>query len=322
MGFSNQHEGSSAHLRNTNCQSLDENADATVNTNRKSNQNDQRPHRNPNSLTENDYAKPQTNRNLDLNHTHARIPGGHMVYGSDNRSDDYIANHRNPDSLTYNKSLHPDDLTRFPAQVALYESLRSRVSASIQHPWRVWEWALALSALQESGCKTVLEVGSGGSLFAPMAAESGLEVTVIDPAENVILANAQSLQLGKSITWLQQDLRQFSAAPGSFDAVVCLSVLEHIDHDHDFFRRLLQLAKNLLVVTVDFSLTGRTFCPYHLRTYSPSMLRDLAHMGKRRWRLWGDPAWVDNGDHVNGYNFASLVLRRSQRQTTINRTLK
>lgn len=78
--------------------------------------------------------------------------------------------------------------------------------------------------------KKVLDVGCGGGLLAEGMAALGADVTGIDLGEKALgVARLHLLESGQQV-----DYRQISAeamaetAPGSFDAVTCLEMLEHV----------------------------------------------------------------------------------------------
>lgn len=209
--------------------------------------------------------------------------------------------------MIYNKSLHPDDYAPLHDLITLFDGLADLVPGNVDHPHQRWEYSLALSAVLQHSCQTILEIGSGGSLFALMAALCGLQVTCVDPAERVTWAAAQSRILGKSIDWVAEDFMTFDATR-RFDAVVCLSTIEHVVDDGSFFDKALWQARQLVVFTMDFSMDGGRYSPDHLRTYSPSDLMKLAQRANG-WRLTDTPAWKDQGKPIFGkYNFASLCL--------------
>lgn len=209
--------------------------------------------------------------------------------------------------MIYNKSFHPDDYHALTYETGLFEYVRQRVPGNIDHAHRRWEYSLALNAFLAEGCQTILEIGSGGSLFAPMAAQAGLRVTVVDPSPRVAWAQTQGERLSRPIVWHQQDFMAYGGR--HFDGIACLSVLEHVPDDLAFFRRALHMADMIVAFTVDFSTDGAIYNPYQLRTYDPTQLWHLASSAAD-WELLDAPDWRDRGPQVYDYNFASLILRR------------
>ncbi len=210
--------------------------------------------------------------------------------------------------MIFNKSLHPDDYDDINIEsfTHIYNYTRERVPASIQHPHRKWEYCLAFAAFRNVMMpKSLLEVGSGGSLFAPMADYLSYNVTVVDPEDSVRLTEKQ----GANIEIFQEDFFDFQMR--IYDAVACLSVIEHVENDIEFFQKLLKHTRKVLFLTTDFSMEGKQFVPYHLRTYSPSDLQNLADIANLMgFVLLDEPEWIDNGPRVFDYNFASLCLVR------------
>jgi len=159
--------------------------------------------------------------------------------------------------------------------------------------------------------RSLLEVGSGGSLFAPLAVRLNHDVTIVDPEDSVQLAAGQD----SSIKIIQEDFFDFEIEDeiNLHNAVVCLSVIEHVENDIEFFQKLLKHTHRILFLTTDFSITGKQFVPHHLRTYSPIDLQNLVDIANASgFVLLGDTEWIDNGPRVFDYNFASLCLVRER----------
>ena len=156
------------------------------------------------------------------------------------------------------------------------------------HGTRSWEypWAVLSADLARPGRK-LLDVGGGGSPFAPWLAAQGHACTVIDPSLNEglpalnrrkgLLRNARSAVL-RALTWSTGVRRAWGLpaegmrggvlympcsatdirlADATFDRVFCLSVLEHVPQA-DWARCMGELQRVLrpggrLVVTLDMS---------------------------------------------------------------------
>ena len=207
-------------------------------------------------------------------------------------------------AINFNKSLHPNDYNDSLIDIYgdIFDNLRNSVPSSIQHEHRRWEHCMAMVAIEkfvpfigEDDRKNILEVGSGGSLFAPMCSLVGYDISVIDPDDNVKIAIEQNLDINVE----QIDYMKYNSII-KHDAVICLSVLEHIIYDIRFFKKLLENAEFMVFLTVDFSMNGKTFSKDHLRTYTPPDLVNLYIIaGELGFSIPDSPDWVDNGPHVS-----------------------
>lgn len=181
-----------------------------------------------------------------------------------------------------------------------------------EHPHRHWEYALTLKALVESNTHTVLDVGGGASRLAPIFMRYGLDVLQVDPADNGWLLAKQEVDLGQPIPYVKQDFMAWD--DGSlYDAVTCISVLEHVPDDHAFFRKLCKHVGpyGILVITVDFSPDGKQKSGGHLRTYNEETLLDLVYDTGNEWlELEASYDYTWDQPHVFDYTFASAVLSR------------
>ncbi len=221
--------------------------------------------------------------------------------------------------INFNKSLHPDDYNDPDIEMYgdIFDSLRTSVPSSIQHKHRRWEHCMAMAAIDhyidiigQRFPRCILEVGSGGSLFAAMCSYKEYCIDVIDPDITAIrLADKQGTIGTRHNDYMDEIF------PYKYDAVVCLSVLEHIKDDLSFFKKLLRDTRYLLFLTVDFSSDGRVFSKDHLRTYSPTALYNLYLLAHEQGFLMpSNPEWfISNGNHVYDYNFASLCLVRNEK---------
>ncbi|GGB13127.1 bifunctional 2-polyprenyl-6-hydroxyphenol methylase/3-demethylubiquinol 3-O-methyltransferase UbiG [Allosediminivita pacifica] len=78
--------------------------------------------------------------------------------------------------------------------------------------------------------KRVLDVGCAGGFMAEALAGAGAEVTGIDPAEKALkAARAHAARNGLSISYDRGSGENLPYDDGTYDAVVCVDVLEHVD---------------------------------------------------------------------------------------------
>lgn len=181
----------------------------------------------------------------------------------------------------------------------------------LEHEHRLWEYSLALNAISNNGVRTVLDVGGGSSAFACAVALRGMDITIVDPDVNLVsTTKKQSTFIGKPMIAIQKSFPDCGEL-GVFDAVVCISVIEHVHDDNEFFSALLDSVGEggLLVMTTDFHPSGQVFAP-HLRTYNKeSMEAFVAKASDRGFNPLKLVNYDYNGNFVNQYTFASLVLK-------------
>src|SRR5690606_10432377 len=77
---------------------------------------------------------------------------------------------------------------------------------------------------------TVLDVGCGGGLLSEALAAEGARVTAIDLAPDLLkVARLHGLESGVQVDYRQQSVESLAAErPGSFDAITCMELLEHV----------------------------------------------------------------------------------------------
>jgi len=77
----------------------------------------------------------------------------------------------------------------------------------------------------------ILEVGSGGGLICENLAQRGVIMMGIDPSGSALAtarSHAQEHRLGQNIYYQEGYAESLPFADGSFSAIVCLDVLEHV----------------------------------------------------------------------------------------------
>ena len=93
--------------------------------------------------------------------------------------------------------------------------------------------------------KTVLDVGCGGGILAESMAARGASVTGIDLAKKSLkVAQLHSLESGVSVSYRCVPVEELAVeAPGSFDVVTCMEMLEHVPDPQSVVRACAQLVK-------------------------------------------------------------------------------
>lgn len=211
------------------------------------------------------------------------------------------------DPLPLTKSCDPADFDRLVPELTVVDARFT--AAATQHPMRRWEYALALHAWNRwprpspgphaGTAWYALDVGGAGSPFSLMLPPT-VRCEVVDPALNCGIESAL-------------------IAPGTQDAVFCISTLEHVEVPLPVLRAIHRALApgGLCVLTVDFTDTeGPDEFHFHWmrkRIYTPTsrakLYRKCRELG---FRLFGGHDWSPHGNFVFDYTFASLVLIKGE----------
>jgi SAM-dependent methyltransferase len=151
-----------------------------------------------------------------------------------------------------NRVLDLGELQRsdFDQVLAEMDALVCREPVSYLHPGKRWEypWALERAALAPES--RVLDAGCGDSIFPVYLARQGHQVTAVDLEFTGTLGDLH----GVPIEYVRADLCRLPQPDGSFDAVFCISVIEHLPEPRiplaiQELRRVLRPGGKLLLTT-------------------------------------------------------------------------
>lgn len=136
----------------------------------------------------------------------------------------------------------------------------------------------------------VLDVGCGGGLMSEALARQGAQVTAIDLAPELVkVARLHGLESGVQVDYRVQAVEDLAAAePGTFDAVTCLEMLEHVPDPGAIIDACAQLLKpggRLFLATVN-----RTPAAFALAVVGAEYVARLLPKGTHRYQDFIKPA--------------------------------
>ena len=137
---------------------------------------------------------------------------------------------------------------------------------------------------------TVLDVGCGGGLLSEAMAKAGAAVTGIDLAPNLLkAARLHGLESGVKVDYRETSVEALAdAQPGSFDAVTCMEMLEHVPDPSAIVRACAALLKpggRLLLSTLN-----RTPAAFALAIVGAEYVARLLPKGTHRYRDFIKPS--------------------------------
>jgi 2-polyprenyl-6-hydroxyphenyl methylase / 3-demethylubiquinone-9 3-methyltransferase len=134
----------------------------------------------------------------------------------------------------------------------------------------------------------VLDVGCGGGLIAEPLARMGASVTGLDPAvENIEAARRHAAGQGLSIAYRAGRVEELAVEGLTFDAVVCLEVVEHVPDPGAFLAACAALVRpdGLLLL----STLNRTLKAYLLAIIGGEYVLRWLPVGTHRWERFITP---------------------------------
>lgn len=151
-----------------------------------------------------------------------------------------------------NRLLDLDELKtkHFGRVLTELDELVASDDVSYLHPSKRWEYPWALSRARLSPQAKVLDVGCGDSIFPVYLSKLGVQVTAMDLE---FTTNLGSLH-GLPTAYLNGDLTAIPLHDDQFEAVFCISVIEHLPEERipramQELRRVLAPGGRLLLTT-------------------------------------------------------------------------
>lgn len=146
----------------------------------------------------------------------------------------------------------------------------------------------------------VLDVGCGGGLLSEAMAASGARVTALDLAPELIeVARLHLLESGLDVDYRLQSVESLAEeAPGSFDAITCMEMLEHVPDPGSVLRACARLLKPGGVLLL--STLNRTPAAFALAIVGAEYVARLLPRGTHDYKQFIKPselgAWLRAAD--------------------------
>lgn len=134
----------------------------------------------------------------------------------------------------------------------------------------------------------VLDIGCGGGLICEPLARLGASVTGIDPAaESIAAAGRHAADQGLAITYRADTAETLVAEGRTFDAVLCLEVVEHVPDVGAFLALVARLVRPGGVLVA--STINRTLKSYALAIVGAEYILRWLPVGTHQWERFVTP---------------------------------
>jgi len=165
------------------------------------------------------------------------------------------------------------EVTRVPAASKLREVREFFETPQQYLGGRMWNVRIRAETVQEFtrgiDFHTVLDIGCGnGSISLPLL-QAGRRLTMLDLSTSMTRLASSNVPAGlaDNVEFINQDFMQADLKPDSYDLIVCLGLLAHVDSPLDFLGKIGTVLKPGGALVLEFSdarsLGGRILRSYH-----------------------------------------------------------
>jgi 2-polyprenyl-6-hydroxyphenyl methylase / 3-demethylubiquinone-9 3-methyltransferase len=184
----------------------------------------------------------------------------------------------------------------------------------------VRHFALATGGLRPLTGLRILDVGCGGGLVSEPLGRMGATVTGIDPGrENVEAARAHAEPQGLAIDYRVTTIEDLAARGETFDAIVCLEVVEHVPDVGAFLKtcaRCVRPGGAMILSTINRNLKS-----YALAIVGAEYILGWLPRGTHQWDRFVTPeelARYTAQAGLSGANFQGLVYNPLRDEWTLS----
>jgi 2-polyprenyl-6-hydroxyphenyl methylase / 3-demethylubiquinone-9 3-methyltransferase len=144
----------------------------------------------------------------------------------------------------------------------------------------------------------ILDVGCGGGIVSESFAKLGANVTGIDASEsNIKVAKNHAQSQGLSINYNYNTAENFAKTAKKFDAILCLEIIEHVEHVPLFIKSCCQMLKpNGLIF---FATINRTIKSYAFAILGAEYILRWLPIGTHSWHKFVRPSEISSSLRVN-----------------------